>query len=103
MKAGTHPRPYTDGDTIEIVDDAVSNLAERRGVWLGTDASVIHLLASLMVQAERELPLAVAMARGEGCTWDDIAQLLGTRAHEARIRFAPDSPVADGRWPFDLD
>ncbi len=103
MKADTHPSPRIDDDTSEVIDDAVSALAERRDLWLGTDATVIHLLASLMTQAERELPLAVAMARGEGCSWDDIARLLGTSAHEARLRFAPDSPVADGRWPFDVD
>jgi len=103
MNASTHPPPRTDDDTSEVIDDAVSALAERRGVWLGTDSGVVHLLASLMAQAERELPLAVTMARGEGCTWDDIAQLLGTSAHEARIRFDPDSPIADGRWPFDVD
>ncbi len=103
MNTNTHPPPRTGDDTSEVIDDAVSALANRRGLWLGTDATVIHLLASLMAQVERELPLAVAMARGEGCRWDDIAQLLGTSAHEAQLRFDPDSPLADGRWPFDLD
>jgi DNA-directed RNA polymerase specialized sigma24 family protein len=103
MNANTHPPPRTDDDTSEVIDDTVSVLAERRGLWLGNDATVVHLLASLIAQCERELPLAVTMARGEGCSWDDIAQLLGTSAHEARLRFDPDSPVADGRWPFDID
>ncbi|MBE1603539.1 hypothetical protein HEB94_000387 [Actinopolymorpha pittospori] len=26
---------------------------------------------------------------------------LATSPDEARLRFDPDSPVADGRWPFD--
>ena len=103
MNANTYPPPCTGDDTSEVIDHAVSALAERRGLWLGTDTTVIHLLASLMAQVERELPLAVAAARDEGCSWDDIAQLLGTSAHEAQLRFDPESPVADGRWPFDVD
>jgi hypothetical protein len=103
MNANTHPPPSTDDDTSEVIDDAVSALAERRGLLLDTDATVIHLLASLMAQAERELPLAVTTARDEGCSWGDIAQLLGTSAHEARLRFDPDSPVADRRWPFNVE
>ena len=76
MNADAYPPPSTDDDTSEVIDDSVSALAERRGLWLGTDATVIHLLASLIAQAERELPLAVTTARDEGCSWDDIAQLL---------------------------
>ena len=34
-------------------------------------------------------------------TWHDIAHPLATSPDEARLRFDPDSPVADGRWPYD--
>ena len=98
-----HLAPRTDDDTNDVIDDALLALAERRGLWLGDDAVVVHLLASLIAQAERELPLAVANARANGASWDDIAELLGTSAHEAQLRFDPDSPVADRRWPFDID
>ncbi len=98
-----HLVPRTGDDTNEVIDDALLALAERRGLWLGDDAVVVHLLASLIAQAERELPLAVVDARANGASWDDIAELLGTSAHEAQLRFDPDSPVADRRWPFDLD
>ncbi len=80
MNSSTHPPPRTDDHTSEVIDDAVSALAERRRLWLGSDATVIHVLASLIAQAECELPLAVTTARDEGCSWDDIAQLLGTSA-----------------------
>ena len=40
-------------------------------------------------------------ARPNGHTWRDIAQALATSPDEARLRFGPDSPVADGRWPYD--
>jgi len=101
MSAIQHLAPRTDDDTNEIIDDALYELAERRGLWLGDDTVVIHLLASL-AQAERELPLTVTLARGNRTSWDEIGQLLGTSAHEAQLRFDPDSPVADRRWPFDI-
>jgi hypothetical protein len=39
-------------------------------------------------------------SRLNGHTWHDIAQALATSPDEARLRFDPDSPVADGRWPY---
>lgn len=95
--------PRTGDDTNDVIDDAVTALAERRGLWIGDDVTLLHLLASLIAQAERELPLAVADARAEGASWDEIARLLGTSAHEAELRFDPASPIADRRWPFDTD
>ncbi len=102
MNAGIRP-PRTGDDTSDVIDDAVTALAERRGLWIGDDATLIHLLASLIAQAERELPLAVADARAEGASWNDIGMLLRTSANEAELRFDPDSPIADRRWPFDVD
>lgn len=95
--------PLTGDDTHDIIDDAVSALAERRHMWIGDDATLIHLLASLIAQAERELPLAVADARANGATWHDIGVLLGTSHIEVELRFDPGSPVADRRWPFDVE
>lgn len=62
--------------------------------------SAITLTASLTDQAERFLPELVTSARLNGHTWHDIAQALATSPDEARLRFDPDSPVADGRWPY---
>jgi hypothetical protein len=98
-----HPAPRSDEDTFDLVDDAIAALAQRRGLWIGDDHILIHLLASLIDQAERCLPEAVYTARANGCSWNDIAQLLGTSPDEARLRFDPDSPIADGRWPLDVD
>lgn len=95
--------PRTDGDGFAVVDDAITALAARRRLWIGDDAVLIHLLASLIAQAERCLPEAVAIAVMNGASWTDIARLLGTSPDEARLRFHPDSPVADGRWPLDPD
>ncbi len=95
--SAVHPRPLADGDALEVLNDAVIALAGRRGLWLGTETPVLHLLASLIAQADYQLPLAVRAARREACSWDDIAQLLGTTAAEARRRFEG-ARVIDGRW-----
>jgi hypothetical protein len=95
------PAPLSDDDSFDVVDEAISELAGRRGLWIGDDAVLIHLLASLIAQAERCLPEAVAIVRANGYGWDDVAQLLGSSADEVRLRFDPQSPVVDGRWPRD--
>ncbi len=90
----------TDDDTFAVLDDAISALAQRKGLWIGDDLVLIHLLDALITQAERCLPEAVHSARANGAGWDDIAALLATSPHEAWLRFAADSPIADGRWPI---
>ncbi|MDQ0212985.1 MULTISPECIES: hypothetical protein [Arthrobacter] len=94
------PEPLSDDDTFAVVDDALTAVAVRRGSNLSNDLEMIELLASLSEQAERCLPEAVSNARAKGSTWDRIAGLLGTSPDEARPRFDPDSPIADGRWPY---
>lgn len=92
--------PRTDDDTFDVIDDALTALAQRKGLWLGDDIVLIGLLASLIAQAERCLPEAVFTAVENGASWDEIATLLATSPHEAWLRFDPDSPIADGRWPI---
>jgi len=96
------PVPRSGEDTFDLVDDAVAALAERRGVWLGDDIAVMALVASLVEQSERWLPQLVHDARANGHDWPEIARALGTSPDEARLRFDPESPIADGRWPYDF-
>jgi len=96
------PRPRSGDDTYDLIDDALFKLAERRGAWLGDDLTAITLIASLIDQAERFLPDLVTTARLNSHTWDEIAQALATSPQEARLRFDPESPIADTRWPHDL-
>ena len=96
------PRPRSGDDTYDLIDDALFKLAERRGAWLGDDLTAITLIASLIDQAERFLPDLVTTARLNGHTWEQIAQALATSPQEARLRFDPESPIADTRWPHDL-
>ena len=93
--------PHSGDDTYDLTGHALHQLAERRGAWLGDDLTAITLTASLTDQAERFLPELVTSARLNGHTWHDIAQALATSPDEARRRFDPDFPVADGRWPYD--
>ena len=57
------PAPRVDEDSYDIIDDAVAALAKRRGLWIGDEAMLINLLASLIDQAMQWLPHAVDTAR----------------------------------------
>ncbi len=92
--------PRTDHDSYDVLDDALLALAQRRNAWLGDDLTLIHLLASLIEQAHRCLPLTVHEALANNASWDDIARALGTTPIEAQLRYHPDSPVADTRTPY---
>jgi hypothetical protein len=96
------PGPRSGDDTYDLIDDALFKLAEHRGAWLGDDLTAITLIASLIDQAERFLPDLVTTARLNSHTWDEIARALATSPLEARLRFDPESPIADTRWPHDL-
>lgn len=97
------PAPVSGDDfTFDVVDKAITALGLHRGVWMGDPAMMIHLVASIVEQAERCLPELVADAVDDGRDWDDIGRLLGIDAQRARERFAEDSPVADRRWMLDL-
>ena len=96
------PEPPRSGDdTHDLIDDALYQLAERRHKWLGDPIAAITLLASLIDQAERMLPEHVLIARDHDASWHDIAAALATSPEQAELRYSPDSPVADSRWPHD--
>jgi hypothetical protein len=93
--------PRSGDDTYDLIDDALYQLAERRKAWLGDPLAAITLLASLIDQAERMLPEQALIARDHGATWHDIATALATSPEQAELRYSPESPVADSRWPYD--
>jgi hypothetical protein len=66
----TGPGPLSRDDTHDLIDDALAELARRRGAWLGDDIIAMTLIASLIDQAERFLPEMVANARLNGHSWD---------------------------------
>lgn len=79
--------------------DGVAALAE--GVGLGDDLPMIAVIASLVEQAERWVPQLVHDARVDGHGYSEVARALDTNPDEGRLRFDPQSPIADGRWPYD--
>ena len=96
-------RPHSGNDTWDLVENALRELADRRGRWPGDPLTAITLLASLIDQAERMIPELAADARKNRASWADIATALGTSPGQAELRYSPDSPVADCRWPYDHD
>jgi hypothetical protein len=95
--------PHSGDDTYDLIDDALYQLAERRGKWLGDPVTTITLIASLIDQAQRMLPEQALTALDNGATWHDIAVALATSPDQAELAYSPDSPVADSRWPYDYD
>ena len=93
------PEPRSGDGTCDLIDDAVTAPAERRRAWTGDDIAAPALLAILIDQAERWLPQHVHDARASGHSREEIARALATSPAEARLRFDPQSPAADGRWP----
>jgi hypothetical protein len=96
------PEPRSGDDTYDLIDDAVAALTERRGTWPGDDIAAMALIASLIDQAGRRLPQHVHDARANGHSWDETARALATSPTKARLRFDPQPPVADSRWPCDF-
>jgi hypothetical protein len=96
------PVPRSGDDaTFDVVDHAIAVLGLQRGLWMSDERMMIHLVASVIEQAERFLPHFVAEARMDGCSWEEIARLLGTSVEQVCLRFDPDSPVADTHWVCD--
>ena len=72
------PAPVADELSATVLDEAIDALAAlRTPYWLGDTAVHLHALASLLLHAQRQLPDAVAQARDQELTWDQIGQLLG--------------------------
>jgi len=73
-----------------VLGEAIDTLAElRTPYWLGDSAVRLHALASLLKQGQALLPHAVAQARDQDLTWDQIGQLLGLTGPVAARRYRP--------------
>jgi len=82
-------RPRTGLDTFIVLDHAVVDLADRRFMRVLDPPVQLHLLASLIAQAEVWLAEQVAAARHAGASWGEIGRWLGITATAARQRYAP--------------
>jgi hypothetical protein len=84
------PTPVVDDLSATVLDEAINALGElRTPYWLGNSAVRLHALASLLAQAHALLPDAVAQARDQDLTWDQIGALLGLTGPTAARRYRP--------------
>lgn len=89
--------PAVGDDTEAVVDAAVDSLAGLRGLGGRGDATAgLHLLASLVAETARRLPGAVADARGQGCSWAQIGDLLGVTRASAQQRYGDTAAPGEG-------
>jgi hypothetical protein len=85
---GQLPAPRTGGDSLQVLSQAIDDLARQRtAYWLGDSAVHLHALASLIAQAQQLLPQAVHDARDQELTWTQIGELLNTNAATAAPRY----------------
>jgi hypothetical protein len=62
--------PATGEDTERVIDDAIETLGTLRSLpWLGDAGATLHLLTSLIAEAQHRLPRAVADARDQDYSW----------------------------------
>jgi hypothetical protein len=94
--------PTTGEDSATVLDEAIVALAGVRdmGMWIGDASTELHMLTSLIKEAESRLPRAVAEARDQEYSWAEIADLLGVTRASAWQRYAARSdknrtPVED--------
>jgi len=91
--------PYTDDHTAALIDEATTTLILMRApMSLGDAGPAITALISLAGQADAMVCDAVADAREQGYTWDQIASRLTTTTATARRRYA-----AYTRWRNTID
>ena len=94
--------PATGEDTERVLEEAIATLATLRNLpWLGDAGATLHLLTSLIEQAERRLPQAVADARDQDYSWAKIADLLGVTRASAWQHYS--RHTNDHRTPLDPD
>ncbi len=95
--------PHSGNDTWDLIENALRELADRRGRGAGDPLTAITLLASLIDQAGRMIPELAADARRNRASWADIATALGTSPEQAELHYSRHSPVRDTREPYDPD
>ena len=87
-RPGQLPAPATGDDSLQVLNEAIDQLAAlRTPYWLGDSAVRLHALASLITQAQQLLPQAVHDARDQELTWPQIGELLNTTAATAASRY----------------
>jgi hypothetical protein len=96
--------PYTDNQTYTLIDNAAYTLTICRApMSYGDAAAAVSVFVSLAAEAEGRLHDAVADARDQGYTWDQIADRLATSETTARRRYAAYATWRARNTPLDND
>lgn len=80
--------PATDATTAELIKAAVATLIRCRHGRSDDAGATVSALVSLAAEAEGRLDDAVADARHQGCTRDQLAERLASTHPTARRRYA---------------
>jgi hypothetical protein len=92
--------PRSGDDTYDLIDGALYQLAERRHRWPGDPIAATTLLASLIDQAERMIPMFAAEAHAER---SQLARHRHRPGHQPRASRTPLQPrLARRRLPMAL-
>ena len=86
-------KPAIGPDTNHVLNDAITALGTLRNLaWHDDPGATLHLLVSLIHQAEQQLPTAINNARNQNYSWAQIADLLGVTRASAWQRHAKTNP-----------
>jgi hypothetical protein len=96
--------PYTDDNTYHLIDEAAYILTIFRApMSFGDAGAAVSVFVSLAAEAAGRLHDAVADARDQGYTWDQIADRLATSESSARRRYAAYATWRSRKVPFAND
>lgn len=90
--------PFTDEQSATLLDEAVTTLVLLRfPASLGDAAAELHALATLIAQAEAQLPHAISSALDQDYDWHDIARSLNitTAPTQHRYQTSEENPPPD--------
>jgi hypothetical protein len=79
--------PGTGDDTRLVVDVAIEGLCAARNLPAGDAPARLHVLSSLAAELSARLAPAVEGARRSGCSWAEVADLLGVTRASAWQRY----------------
>jgi hypothetical protein len=97
--------PAVGADAADALEKAIDELARARNLDASDPTAALHLLASLAAAAQARLGESVAGTRAYGCSWAEVADLLGVTRASAWQRWGgadrrdTDASQSDERGP----
>jgi hypothetical protein len=91
--------PVTGDDTRLVVDAAVEGLCAARNLPADDAPARLHVLSSLAAELSARLAPAVEAARRSGCSWAEVADLLGVSRASAWQRYGGTENATNDEMP----